>query len=493
MARCLAEVTISGRHLGELTQQIGTELRQARDRRTEDHVHHRRPELVGPAPAAVAVGVDGGRLLTRVMTAGQGPGVHGHGWREDKVACLHVLEGPTFATDPQPQPPRCFLDAPYIAELVRDFQAAHGGLASVEEVVAASGPGTSAEPSVPAGPSPAPAAAGTVAAPPAAASPPERPLSLALPAGAAGPGTDLPESPALPAAAVAAAAAALSTDMSMSTAPSAAAVAAVAAAGQAAADVVPTDMSMSPALPTAAAAADPAWPPARVGRTCVASLCDSAAFAKVVAQEAYARGFFQARRRAFLGDGQKYNWSIQRKWFPDFEAIADFIHPLSYVYLTAMAVAGDAAAGWPLYVRWLTACWQGRVAAVVDELRDWQERLGAPAPGPGPPEADGREVLRRTLGYLANNAARMDYPRYRRQGLPVTTAHTESLIKEVNYRVTGTEKFWNDPAGAEAILQVRAAVLSDDGRLEKHLQDRPGSPYRYSRGRSEKRKTAQTT
>ena len=70
----------------------------------------------------------------------------------------------------------------------------------------------------------------------------------------------------------------------------------------------------------------------------------------------------------------------------------------------------------------------------------------------------------------------MDYPRYRRQGLPVTTAHTESLIKEVNYRVKGTEKFWNDPAGAEAILQVRAAVLSDDGRLEKHCRTVPAPP-----------------
>jgi hypothetical protein len=77
--------------------------------------------------------------------------------------------------------------------------------------------------------------------------------------------------------------------------------------------------------------------------------------------------------------------------------------------------------------------------------------------------------------------------------LPVTTAHTESLIKEVNYRVKGTEKYWNDPAGAEAILQVRAAVLSDDGWLAKHMQDRPGSPYRHSRSRLEKRKAAQTT
>ena len=35
----------------------------------------------------------------------------------------------------------------------------------------------------------------------------------------------------------------------------------------------------------------------------------------------------------------------------------------------------------------------------------------------------------------------------------------ESLIKEINYRVKGTEKFWNRPDGAEHILQVRAASL----------------------------------
>ena len=53
----------------------------------------------------------------------------------------------------------------------------------------------------------------------------------------------------------------------------------------------------------------------------------------------------------------------------------------------------------------------------------------------------------------------------------------ESLVKEVNYRVKGTEMFWNDPEGAEAIMQVRAAALCDDERLDKHLRTRPGSPF----------------
>ncbi|HVX12112.1 MAG TPA: hypothetical protein VHC22_13105, partial [Pirellulales bacterium] len=53
----------------------------------------------------------------------------------------------------------------------------------------------------------------------------------------------------------------------------------------------------------------------------------------------------------------------------------------------------------------------------------------------------------------------------------------ESLVKEINYRAKGTEMFWNDPEGAEAILQVRAAALSDDDRLVRHLRNRPGYPF----------------
>src|SRR5207245_11707333 len=95
------------------------------------------------------------------------------------------------------------------------------------------------------------------------------------------------------------------------------------------------------------------------------------------------------------------------------------------------------------------------------------------------PATDPREVLRRTIGYLRNNQDRMNYVAYRKQGLPVTSSMVESLIKEFNYRVKGTEKFWDNPTGAEAILQLRAAVLSDDDRLRTYIQNRPGSAFRH--------------
>ena len=53
----------------------------------------------------------------------------------------------------------------------------------------------------------------------------------------------------------------------------------------------------------------------------------------------------------------------------------------------------------------------------------------------------------------------------------------ESLVKQFNRRVKGTEKFWN-PAKAESILQLRAAYLCEDDRLAKHFRARPISPFR---------------
>jgi hypothetical protein len=64
----------------------------------------------------------------------------------------------------------------------------------------------------------------------------------------------------------------------------------------------------------------------------------------------------------------------------------------------------------------------------------------------------------------------------------VTSSLVESLVGEFNARVKGRKKHWNRPKGAEEILQVRAAVLSEDDRLARHFAARPGSLYRRRAG-----------
>ena len=256
------------------------------------------------------------------------------------------------------------------------------------------------------------------------------------------------------------------------------------------ADVTDASEEPEPALtvfePTAGEG-EPVWPPEPLVRTCQATLGSSEEFGPMVAAEAQRRNFFAAQARAFLGDGGAWIWVLQRLYFPTFVPIVDFVHVLTYIYRAAKAVGGPASVVWERYLGWARACWQGRVAAVLEELRAVHGTMAAPPEGQEAQPTDPYEIIRVTIGYLTNNQERMDYPRYRQAGLPICSGLVESLIKQFNRRVKGTEKFWN-PTKAETILQLRAAYLSDDERLGKHLKSRPISPFR--RYHSTKRRKA---
>ena len=105
---------------------------------------------------------------------------------------------------------------------------------------------------------------------------------------------------------------------------------------------------------------------------------------------------------------------------------------------------------------------------------------------------DPRQLVQEALTYLTNNASRMDYPRYRRLGLPVTSSWVESLVGEFNARVKSWNKWFNRGEEVEAVLQVRAAVLSEDGRLARYFAERLGNPYRRYQNKGSEQPTKQS-
>jgi hypothetical protein len=214
---------------------------------------------------------------------------------------------------------------------------------------------------------------------------------------------------------------------------------------------------------------EPSYQPPPVGkRKVLASRLTWPRFAPLLAAAAWAWGFQGAARKAFVGDGSANHWRLQRRFFGTFVPILDFIHALSYVY--AAATAGrPRAAGWVCYRQWIGWVWQGQVTDVLTALEGRQAELGRPEEDE--PETSPRQVVERALTYLRNQQGKMHYADYRRQGLPITSSLMESVVKQINRRVKGTEKFWSEP-GAEAILQLRADQLSDDQPLEGFWQRR---------------------
>jgi hypothetical protein len=208
--------------------------------------------------------------------------------------------------------------------------------------------------------------------------------------------------------------------------------------------------------------------PRRLVRTVVATTADNEAFGWQVAAEVHRRGLDRARRKACVADGSKAIWALFELHLlaMGFIGILDFLHLLAHLYAAASAVEGKGTdAAWALYTQWLCWAWAGRVALLLGDLRSAARRLG-----PAPPEAaedDPRRIVAETLGYVQNNKGRMDYPEYRRLGLPISSAPVESTIKQLNRRIKGSEKFW-EKGGAEAILQLRAAALSEDDRVQRY-------------------------
>jgi hypothetical protein len=208
--------------------------------------------------------------------------------------------------------------------------------------------------------------------------------------------------------------------------------------------------------------------PEPVARSVVATRHEVETFGKLLVSEAYQRRFPGAPRKAFVADGSEANWGVWRRHFSDYAPILDFIHALTYVY--AAALAGQALQeGWQAYRTWAQWVWSGQVDRVIAALELRQRELGEPAKET--PKTAASAIVAKTLGYLRNQRSRMDYPDYRKQGLPMTSTYVESTVKQINRRMKGTEKFWSN--GVESMLTLVADHLSDTPTLARFWRNRP--------------------
>ena len=186
-------------------------------------------------------------------------------------------------------------------------------------------------------------------------------------------------------------------------------------------------------------------------RSVIATTENIQAFGKLLVVAAHARGFMAAERRAFVCDGMACNWTLHEKHFGRFTPILDIVHAICYLYHAA--IGGDPTPeSWQRYCQWAQWLWSGEVDKLLASMHAHQAKIGLPE------EADkdtsARALLADAIRYVSNQRSRMDYARYRQQGLPITSAYIESTIKQINRRVKGTEKFWS--INANPMLQLRA-------------------------------------
>jgi hypothetical protein len=211
---------------------------------------------------------------------------------------------------------------------------------------------------------------------------------------------------------------------------------------------------------------DRAGRPEVLVRSVVATREGIDALGKRLVAEAHARGFHAARRKAFVADGAASNWSVHKKHFSHYTPVLDFTHAICYVYAAAMA-GRSSSDGWRDYVVWAQWLWEGSTDKLIAAVLARSEQLGPP---PDEDETSPAAVVAKGLAYLKNQRSRMQYAQYRKLGLPLTSSHIESTVKQINRRVKGTEKFWDQ--GAEPMLQLAADHLSETNAYAQFWQQR---------------------
>jgi Uncharacterised protein family (UPF0236) len=151
-----------------------------------------------------------------------------------------------------------------------------------------------------------------------------------------------------------------------------------------------------------------------------------------------------------LGDGAPWIWELAAEYFGDRTEIVDFYHASEHLWSCARALHGPeppAAATWA-HTQVHTLRHAG-IEPVCATLRA--------ASGPTPAA---REVLRREREYFRKNAARMAYPTFVAQGLPIGSGAVEGAAKHlVQLRLKRPGARWSEP-GAQALLTLRAHLVS---------------------------------
>ena len=202
-------------------------------------------------------------------------------------------------------------------------------------------------------------------------------------------------------------------------------------------------------------------------REVVASRMNWEDFGPLLASQAWQHSFAAASRKVFVSDGSAAIEKLQQRHFSHYTSVLDILHGLSYGLSAARAVSTDEMAARRKYDAWAAMIWEGRVEDVISELIAYGTKLGPPPPDAA--STDPREIVRVARTYFENHANRMNYPKYRRQGFPLTSSLMESTVKQVGHRVKGSEKYWSS-RGGECLLRLSGEYLSDSKPMRAHWQ-----------------------
>jgi len=184
-------------------------------------------------------------------------------------------------------------------------------------------------------------------------------------------------------------------------------------------------------------------------------------FGKRLYLEAWNRGWSHAAKKVLIGDGAEWIWNLADLHFPGAVQIVDLYHARQHLWELARKLYPNDQA---LQKTWMKVHQKrlldkGKIEKLVTAIRSLDS---------APPEVV--EKIRLEADYFERNAARMRYPKFRRQHLFVGSGVIEAGCKTViGSRLKRSGMFWT-VRGANSIIALRCCHLNS--RFEDYWESR---------------------
>ncbi|MDF7802135.1 ISKra4 family transposase [Pontiellaceae bacterium B1224] len=182
----------------------------------------------------------------------------------------------------------------------------------------------------------------------------------------------------------------------------------------------------------------------------LASFEPAETFGLSMLKEARLRGLGKAEKSVVIGDGAHWIWRQAGINFPEAVQILDYYHAREHLGVLAEAVFPAEEERGRELEKWIDLLDKGKIGKIADCAGKQKARSGKR-----------RVAAEREIEYFRKNAKRMQYARFREQGLFIGSGVVEAGCKTVvGKRTKQSGMFWKI-RGAQNILDIRCAVLSD--------------------------------
>jgi hypothetical protein len=211
--------------------------------------------------------------------------------------------------------------------------------------------------------------------------------------------------------------------------------------------------------------------PQEIVKTYVATTEDIKVFERDLKLEAERRGCAGAVEVVWVSDHAHGLDGLREHQFPKVPAITDIFHVYERLGACARVIHGEGSATEKVrrkwYHRYQQKLYDGKTTQVLAELTPHAEQR---APRPEKPsaleEGTAARILWEHVFYIEKHQQTMCYDVYRRKGWPLSSSAVESACAQFGQRVKHGRMRWT-PAHADALHQIKAAILSQDGRWER--------------------------